>query len=183
MQEASAHVGLNGSGAGYVAASTIEAVMTDPERRAALARRVMGTRESLRSIARSIDVDEKTLRLRVRAEGWTRPAGAPRAGQRGQGTPGGKRGLARTMADAEAVRERILRAIDRQVGKIEARLRKPGAALEDRDSRVLGELAKSLNTLMQTGEGGRSSKPMEPPHRDDVEDRLAERIKKWARGE
>jgi len=90
--------------------------------------------------------------------------------------------LADTMADAGMVRARLLRAIDRQVRIVDARLTGAEAEIDERDSRILGHLAKTLGMLMEIGEGGRTSKDREPPDRDDPEDRLAERIKKWARG-
>lgn len=96
--------------------------------------------------------------------------------------PPRKRRYARTMADAGKVRARLLGAIDRQVGMIDARLMDEGTEIEERDSRILANLAKTLSTLMEIEEGGKTSKDREPPERDDAEDRLAERIKRWARG-
>jgi hypothetical protein len=93
-----------------------------------------------------------------------------------------RRRYARTMADAGKVRARLLGAIDRQVGMIDARLMDEGTEIEERDSRILANLAKTLSTLMEIEEGGKTSKDREPPERDDAEDRLAERIKRWARG-
>ena len=90
--------------------------------------------------------------------------------------------LASTMADAGLVQARLLRAIDRQVRLVDAGLAGSDAVLDERDARILGHLAKTLGTLMEIGEGGKTSKDKEPPDRDDAEERLAERIKRWARG-
>lgn len=92
-----------------------------------------------------------------------------------------RRALTR-MTDPEKVRKRLLRAIDRQVRMVDARLAGDGAEIEERDSRILANLAKTLSTLMEIGEGGRTSKDREAPDRDDAEHRLAERIETWARG-
>lgn len=93
-----------------------------------------------------------------------------------------KRHYAKTMADAGKVRARLLGAIDRQVGMIDARPMDEGTEIEERDSRILANLAKTLSTLMEIEEGGKTSKDRELPERDDAEERLAERIKRWARG-
>ncbi|HET7714832.1 MAG TPA: hypothetical protein VFK86_04330, partial [Bauldia sp.] len=66
----------------------------------------------------------------------------------------------------------------------DGRIRKMGAEVEEKDARILSNLAKTLSTLMQMGESGKTSNDAEPPDRDeDAEERLAERIKRWARGE
>jgi len=81
------------------------------------------------------------------------------------------------------VRKQLIRAVQRQATMVDARLAADGAEVEERDSRILGNLAKTLATLVEIGEGGKRSKDnKEPPDRDDTEDRLAERIKAWARG-
>lgn len=110
---------------------------------------------------------------------------SPEWKQRGR-TDGAARGttarLADTMADAGMVRARLLRAVDRQARLVDRRLTGGEATIDERDARILGHLAKTLGTLMEIGEGGRTSKDREPPDRDDAEDRLAERIRRWARG-
>ena len=69
---------------------------------------------------------------------------------------------------------------------IERRLSGDGAEVEERDSRILGNLAKTLSTLVEIGEGGTSTKDnpkhREPTDRGDAEARLARRIEAWARG-
>ena len=125
----------------------------------------------------------ETLRRRIGAEKWIRPEGAPKAPEAVGGKTAGMRRLANSMADAGMVQARILRAVDRQIGKVDARLRKKGTEVEERDSHILGNLAKTLGALMNTGSGGTTSKDVERPNRAEVEARLAERIRRWARGE
>jgi hypothetical protein len=164
--------------------SALDPIMADPQKREALRREVMETTDSIGEIARRWGVHPSTLGRLIKAEGWPRPAGAPKATRPRDGSAAGMPRLASSMADAGLVQARILRAVDRQIGKIHMRLRKRGADIEERDSRILGNLAKTLGTLMQIGTGGTPSNQAEPPDRDeDVEARLAERIKKWARGE
>jgi transposase-like protein len=163
--------------------SLLDAIMADPERREALRRQVMETTESIRDIAKGWGVNHETLRRRIKNEGWPRPAGAPKATRPSDGGAAGMRRLANSMADAGMVQARILRAVDRQIGKIDARLRKKGAEIEERDARILGNLAKTLGALTEIGSGGTTSKEMERPNRAEVEARLAERIRRWARGE
>jgi hypothetical protein len=86
----------------------------------------------------------------------------------------------------ESLRLLMLGAVARQVDIIETRLASAGAEVEERDSRILGNLAKTLATLLEIGEGGTRTKDnpkdREPTDRGDAEARLAERLKAWARG-
>jgi hypothetical protein len=148
-------------------------LLEEPAWRADLKRRVTTTTESLTKIAEDLGIDHRALCEYAKRVEWGRPKGAPATGQR----------LASDMSDAGMVRDRLLRVVDRQVGKIDAKLSRKDAEVDECDSRILGHLAKTLGVLMQTGEGGKTSKETEPPDRGDVEERLAERIKKWARGE
>jgi transposase-like protein len=163
--------------------SALDPIMADPEQREALRREVMETIASIGQIAQRWGVHPETLRRRIGAEKWTRPEGAPKAPDAAGGKTAGMRRLANSMADAGMVQARILRAVDRQIGKVDARLRKKGAEVEERDSRILGNLAKTLGALMDIGSGGTTPKDMERPNRAEVEARLADRIRRWARGE
>lgn len=164
--------------------SALDAILADPDKREKLRRQVTETTRAQRDIAREWKVHPSTLGRWIAAECLQRPEGAPKATRPKDGGPAGMARLASSMADAGIVQARILRAVDRQVGKIHMRIRKKGADIEERDSRILGNLAKTLGTLMQIGTGGKTSNQAEPPDRDeDVEAQLAERIKKWARGE
>ena len=208
QEQIEARAGLNGGGAGYAIApdaaataaaapgrdvetprprgkrpSALDPIMADPEKREALRRQVTETTESISQIAKRRGVHPSMLRPLIKAEGWPRPKGAPKATRPKDGGAAGMRRLANSMADAGMVQARILRAVDRQIGKIDARLRKNGAEIEERDARIRGNLAKTLGALMDIGSGGTTSNHAEPPDRGDVDERLAERIKKWARGE
>ncbi len=162
--------------------SRVAAIMADPTERAELRRRVCETTNSYHQIARDFGAKLTTLTRRVTAEGWLRPEGAPVTTLREDGTTVSRPPLAASLADAGAVRFRLLRAVDRQVAQIESRARKRGASIEERDARMLGNLAKTLSTLMEIGEGGATSKDAEPQNRDELEADLARRIEKWARG-
>jgi hypothetical protein len=79
---------------------------------------------------------------------------------------------------------RLVSAVNRQIELVEKRLEGKNAKVEEKDSRILGNLAKTLGTLIEIGERGKPSNDAEPTSRgEDVERRLAERIKAWARGE
>ena len=112
-----------------------------------------------------------------------RPPGAPLAPTKADGSLIAGKRLASEIADAGMVKARLLRAVDRQIDKVDGRLRKKGAVVEEKDSRILGNLAKTLSALMQIGEGGTTSKDAEPPNSEELEADLARRITRWARGE
>jgi hypothetical protein len=65
---------------------------------------------------------------------------------------------------------------------IDKRVSGEGAEVEERDSRILANLAKTLVTLLEIGAGGTGTKDKEPTDRGDAEARLAERVSAWARG-
>jgi hypothetical protein len=143
---------------------------------AELRRRIEETTGSTRSIAAQYGIPPGSLARFIAGEGWTRPPGAPKApGGRRQG---GRR-LAATIADAGLVTARLLRAVDRQIGKIETRLKKKGAMVEEKDARILGHLGRTLATLMAL-ENGASAKEPEPADRAELTARLADRIARWA---
>jgi len=202
QDQVEARAGLNGSGAGHefvpmldaeTAAvpqaarpgrrSPIWAIMADEAKREELRRRVMETTESYTAIAKHYGTSTQTLGRAIAPYGWPRPPGAPPAPKRADGSPIGGKRLASEIADAGMVKARLLRAVDRQIDKVDGRLRKKGAEVEEKDSRILGNLAKTLSALMQIGEGGTTSKDAEPSNSADAEQGLADRIKRWARGE
>jgi hypothetical protein len=153
--------------------------MADPAERERLRRRVMETADTYDEMAEPYGVSGGTLWNFVQRQRWPRPQHA-RKGNR-----------ARTVPDADfrtsgtqIVRARLLDAVDRQLGLVAKRLSGKGADVEERDSRILGNLAKTLGVLIEIGGGGKTTKDAETPTRgEDVERRLAERIKAWARGE
>jgi hypothetical protein len=78
---------------------------------------------------------------------------------------------------------RLVCAVDRQIDMIEARLKDPKAELEERDARMLGALAKTLQTLMALdGDDGAKPHAPEPVDRADLNAELARRITHWAEG-
>jgi len=78
---------------------------------------------------------------------------------------------------------RLITAVDRQLGKIETRLRKRGAEPEEKDARILGNLAKTLATLMALErDGGAKATQTEPVDRGEFRVELARRIAAWADG-
>ena len=80
-----------------------------------------------------------------------------------------RRKLATTLADAGAVSARLLRAVDRQIGMIDTRLRKKGADVEEKDARMLGLLAKTLATLIALDrDDGATAKEPEPADRGEL---------------
>ena len=94
-----------------------------------------------------------------------------------------RRSVARAAPDpVETARRQMLRAVQRQVRMIDRRLSGEGAEVEERDSRILANLAKTLVTLLEIGAGGTHTKDKEPTDRGDAEARLAARISAWARG-
>ena len=161
----------------------LDALRADPERYALARQLVTGTVLGLTEIAEKVGLSQTTLRNLIRQEGWVRHAKAPREPAMPDGSRLPRKRLASAIADAGMVQARLLRAVDRQIGKVDGRLKKKDAEVDEKDSRILGHLAKTLGALMQMGEGGKTSNHAEPADRGDVDERLAERIKKWARGE
>jgi hypothetical protein len=170
------------AGARRVRTCRMAEIMADPAGRAEVFRRVTETTDSYAEIADALGVPRGTLQAYVARQDWPRPEGALKATVRADGSPVTRRRLAATIDDAGSVKVRLLRAVDRQIGKIETRLRKRGADIEDRDSRILGNLAKTLATLMAIGEGDATAREAEPVNREELEADLARRIKRWAEG-
>jgi hypothetical protein len=158
----------------------IAALLADDATRAELRRRIEETTQSLRGIAAGFGISQASLARAVADEGWTRPEGAP---VRHGGVAKGSRGLARDHSDAEKVQGRLLRAVDRQTLKIEHRLAKAGAAIEEKDARVLVHLARTLGILMALDRGHGATAEPERQSRDDEDRELARRIAEWAQGE
>lgn len=158
----------------------LAAILADPAAAAELRRRVEETSASIRRIAIDMDVPAGSLDHHIRREGWSRPPGASVA----RGGRLGRRAV-REMADAAAVQVRLLRAVDRQVVKIDARLRKPGAEADEKDARTLASLAKTLATLMAPGGDRARTKATEPADSGYFRAELARKIAAWAaeRGE
>jgi hypothetical protein len=157
----------------------IAALKRDPPRLAAVRREIEETTLSTAEIARHFGLTPGSLHRLAAESGWRRPQGAPVASQRKR--PAGPR-LARTIADGETVAARLLRVVDRQVGNMDARLRRRrGAAIDEKDARLLVHLAKTLQTIMALGrDGGAGAK--EPADRDHLDADLARRIALWAEG-
>jgi hypothetical protein len=157
----------------------MSAVLADDVMRVEVRRRVEETTESLRGIAAAFGVPQASLARAVDDEGWTRPEGAP---VRHGGVAKGSRVLARDFSDAGKVKGRLLRAVDRHTLKIETKLGKPGAKLEEKDARVLVHLARTLGILMALDRGHGAAEP-ERRNRDEEDRELARRIAEWAQGE
>lgn len=204
QEQIEARAALNGGGAGHELVPKIEAeaanatlpvraglkrspvwaVVGDEAGREELRRRVTETTDSMTAIAKDYRVSPQTLTRAIAPFRWPRPPGAPPPPSKADGTPLPGKRLAADIADTGMVKARLLRALDRQIDKVDGRIRKKGAEVEEKDARILSNLAKTLSTLMQMGESGKTSNDAEPPDRDeDAEERLAERIKRWARGE
>jgi hypothetical protein len=163
--------GANGARKGGLTA----ALEHDPPLLAALEREVEGTTASLADISRRFGLPNGSLNRLARRERWRRPEGAPKPTR--QRMPR----LARSIDDSGAVVVRLLRAVDRQIGNIDTRLRDQGAVIDEKDARLLVHLAKTLQTIMALGrDGGAGTK--EPADRDDVDADLARRIALWAEG-
>ena len=156
----------------------------DAERYAEVRRLVTETKLSLLAISGLTGIAETTLRNLIKGERWARLDGAPKQPARADGSRLPRKRLAETISDTEMVRGRLLRAIDQQIDKVDLRLRKRGAEVEEKHSRILGNLAKTLGALMQMGEGGTTSKETEPLTSEDARSNdWLDRIKRWARGE
>lgn len=151
--------------------------LADPSVLEQARRRVEETTESQDKIAKSLGVSPSQLNRFVVAAGWTRPEDAPKPPLLDDGGPPRRR----RPASARAVMRRLVCAVDRQIDMIEARLKDPRAEIEERDARILGALAKTLQTLMalDRDDGAKSHAP-EPVDRDELNAGLARRIARWA---
>lgn len=150
----------------------------DADAREDLRRMVEETPVPLRQIALARDVPPGSLHRFVTEQGWTRPPDAPKALK-----PAGpaRPRLAGTLDDAGAVMGRLIRAVDRQLWMIENRLKKRGAAIEEKDARILATLARTLTTLMALErDGGAKPDQTEAVNRADYRTDLARRIAAWA---
>ena len=172
-------VGRPNGAAPAVRQSAMAALAADPARRAEARRRIEETAESGRRIADDFGLPPASLHRYAAREGWVRPPDAPKATRPTGGAQ--PRNLAATIDDAGAVMGRVLRAVDRQVRMIETRLKKRGAAIEEKDARILGTLAKTLATLMALErDDGATTRETEPVDRVQYRAELARRIAAWA---
>jgi hypothetical protein len=153
------------------------ALMRDPALRAELKRRVTETDDTYKSMGDWLGVSPGAVQSHAKRMAWPRPPTA----RGGHAAPAIE--IATIDQTAQLVRARLLQAVIRQVEKVDGRLRKKGTEVDEKDSRILGNLAKTLATLMQMGACGKTSNDAEPADRGDVDERLAERVKRWARGE
>lgn len=173
--------GVGPDGAPLTGVRRLRWIMADPVAREALRRRYEETRETQIAIAKDIGVSDTCLSRYAKEAGWTRP---PRLQTRSEaGAEAIERSLATTIADAGAVTARLLRSVDRQIRKIDGRLMKRGSEIEEKDSRILGHLARTLATLMALDrDGGATAKEPERVDRDELNADLARRIARWAEG-
>ncbi len=134
-------------------------------------------------IAAQLGLSPSRLSVLKKQEGWMRPTGAPSGPKYGSG-------VWRFTADAESVARRRLRLIARlylacehQLKAVEARLGGEAPGVEEKDVRVLGLIAKTLETLMALErDDGAKTQAVEPVDREHLNAELARRIKKWAEG-
>ena len=105
--------------------TVVKPSLTDPAIREEARRRYAETINSNRVIAFELGVSASTLARIANREAWPRAEGAPPSPAV---DPTMRRKLATTLADAGAVSARLLRAVDRQIGMIDSRLRKKDAA-------------------------------------------------------
>jgi hypothetical protein len=151
----------------------------DAEAREELRRKVEETPVAIEAIASEISVPRSSLDTFYKEQGWTRPKGAAKSTTGSQARPRSR--LPLSFVDAGAVKVRLLRAVDRQIQKIDARTRKKGASVEEKDARTLGTLAKTLETLMALErDGGAKAETPEPIDREEIRAAVARRIAQWA---
>lgn len=123
-------------------------------------------------IAAAFGVDPSTVRRRAAADGWAAPAGRPRV-RRGTAPERGGVGR-RTLID------RLFAAFERQMDDIETRLADAGEAGGERDARMLGVLAKTLETLIdleRAATGGEADK-QGAPDLDAAREEIARRLER-----
>jgi hypothetical protein len=159
--------------------STSAEIMADPETHEAIRRLVTESTLSYRAIGGRYGLRGSRVRDWAVRHAWPRPPGAPKAPTRRDGTPVARRPRP-AESDIAAVRRRLVRAVDRQIARIEKGRQATDAAAGERDSRILANLAKTLATLTEKGEGGATRNRMELPDRDALEERLARKIERWA---
>lgn len=159
------------------------ALALDGKALAELRRLVEETPLPLRQIALDLGVPSGSLHRFVVEQDWARPPDAPRAAMRREtAAPQPARPpLATSLDEAGAVTGRLIGAVERQVAMIEARLTREGAEVEEKDARILGNLAKTLATLMALErDGGAKPDRAEPSDRGEFRAELARKIAAWA---
>ena len=153
---------------------------TDTAAVKAEARRLIeGTTLSAYAIARKLDIADSTVSNWKKAEGWTRPDGAPV-----QPAFGGRAPQRREPRDRHAdMVTRLYRVFDRQTADLEARAAGAGATTDEKDARTLSVLARTLDILkaLDRDDGAKTDAP-EPADRERFNAELARRIKRWAEG-
>ena len=143
------------------------------------------TTRSQAEIAIQLGISANTLSAWKRADGWVRPAGAPKAPKFATGIDRRRSGA--TEAKAETRRRRLIDRLylvcGRQVRRIEARLKVRGREVEEKDVKTLGTLARTLDMLMalERDNGTKAERP-ESVDRDQRNAELARRIRRWAQG-
>lgn len=149
---------------------------------AAARKLVEGTTLSQAKICADLGIRPNVLTEWKYREGWVRPEGAPKPPVL-SGVVAGRR-----SADAEVNFERRRALIDklyqlcaRQAVQIERRLKQKEP--DEKDARVLGTLARTLDTLMALDrDNGPKADTPEPIDRDAANADLARRITRWAEG-
>jgi hypothetical protein len=133
----------------------------------------------LSDIGDELGIDRRMLsRLRIE-RGWTRPPGAP-IGPRDWQLASGPEAIAKKRALLVA---RLFRACERQLKLLETQTRASHGAVEEKDVRTLGLLARTLGTLMALERDDDAKlKDAEPVDRDKLNAELARRIARWAEG-
>lgn len=125
-------------------------------------------------IAAAFAVDQSTIRRHAAAEGWATPASRQRA--RRNAPPTGAGGRRRLI-------DRLFAAFERQMDDIEGRLGEASEAAGERDARMLGVLAKTLETLIdleRAAKGGDGDKEG-APDLDAAREEIARRLERLGR--
>lgn len=155
----------------------------DPAALAEARQLIETTRMPLTEIEKKLGIARRTLsKLKIR-NGWQRPAGAPAGpalGSRGWQVATGPEAIAKKRGLLIA---RLYRACERQLRSLEAQIGGSDSAVDEKDVRTLGLLAKTLGTLMALDrDDGANLKDAEPVDRDKLNAELARRIARWAEG-
>jgi hypothetical protein len=155
----------------------------DPAALAEARQLIETTRIPLTEIEKKLGIARRTLsKLKIR-NGWQRPAGAPAGpalGSRGWQVATGPEAIAKKRGLLIA---RLYRACERQLRSLETQIGGRDSAVEEKDVRTLGLLAKTLGTLMALDrDDGAKSPDAEPVDRDKLNAELARRIARWAEG-
>ncbi|WP_421724260.1 hypothetical protein [Bauldia sp.] len=159
------------SGERSKSANTLDALMADSAVRESIRYRIEQTSESLHAIAKDHGVPRGSLHSLMRQKGWTRPRDAPKA-HRPRGAP--------RLADMGVVRGRLLKAVSRQIARIEKRGDANDPAGDEKDARTLVSLAKTLETLIALERDVGADQQTEPTDRASLRAALARRIDQWA---